>query len=79
MASVRAFLRREAVLTVSVLAAAVSCIFVPPDAAYLGYFDLRTLALLYCLMTVVAGLREAGVFDRLAFLLCRRADRKSVV
>ena len=36
MASVRAFLRREAVLTVSVLAAAVSCIFVPPDAAYLG-------------------------------------------
>ena len=73
MASVRAFLRREAVLTVSVLAAAVSCIFVPPDAAYLGYFDLRTLALLYCLMTVVAGLREAGVFGRLAFLLCRRA------
>ena len=73
MAGIRAFLRREIVLTVSVLAAAVSCVFVPPDAAYLGYFDLRTLALLYCLMTVVAGLREAGVFDRLAFLLCRRA------
>ncbi len=73
MASVRTFIKREIVLTVSVLAAAVSCIFVPPDAGYLEYFDLRTLALLFCLMTVVAGLREAGVFDRLAFVLCRRA------
>ena len=53
MASIRSFIRREPVLLIATLAAVVSCIFVPPDAAYLGYFDLRTLALLYALMTVV--------------------------
>lgn len=44
-----------------------------PDAAYLGYIDLRTLALLYCLMVVVAGLRRAGVFAWLAHKLCAGA------
>lgn len=46
---------------------------VPPDAAYLGYVDFRTLALLYCLMVVVAGLRRAGVFAWLAHKLCAGA------
>ncbi len=73
MATVRSFLRREPVLLVSLLAAAVSCFFVPPDGTYLGYLDFRTLALLYALMTVVAGLRGAGVFASLAHSLCIRA------
>ena len=38
-----------------------------------GYIDFRTLALLYCLMVVVAGLRHAGVFAALAHRLCERA------
>ena len=65
------FLKREIVLSLSLLAALVSCFFVPPDAEYLGYVDLRTLALLYALMVVVAGLRGAGVFDATARALCR--------
>ena len=74
MASIRSFIRREPVLLIASLAAVVSCIFVPPDAAYLGYFDLRTLALLYALMTVVAGLGKAGLFAHLAHRLCQRAS-----
>ena len=73
MSTIRTFIRREPVLVIAALAALVSCLFVPPDAAYLGYFDFRTLALLYCLMTVVAGLRGAGVFSHLAHTLCLRA------
>ncbi len=72
MAAIRSFVRREPVLLIAALAALLSCFFVPPDAAYLGYFDLRTLALLYCLMTVVAGLRQAGLFAQLAHKLCER-------
>lgn len=72
MMRIRSFLKREPVLAVSMLAAAVSCFFVPPDPAYLGYIDLRTLALLYALMVVVAGLRSAGVFETLAHALCDR-------
>ena len=67
------FFRKEPILTISALAAAVSCALVPPDAAYLGYIDFRTLALLYALMLVVAGLRNAGAFAHLAHLVCVRA------
>ncbi len=73
MSTVRTFIRREPVLVISVLAAVISCFFVPPDGEYLGYIDLRTIALLYALMVVVAGLRGAGLFSRLAHMVCLRA------
>ena len=38
------------------VAAAVSCIFVPPDEGYLEYFDGRTLVSLFCMLAVVAAL-----------------------
>ena len=72
MATIRSFIRREPVLIAASVAALISCFFIPPDAAYLSYMDFRTLALLYCLMTVVAGLRQAGLFAHLAHSLCRR-------
>ena len=67
------FFKKEPILVISAAAAAVSCVLVPPDAAYLGYIDFRTLALLYALMLVVAGLRDAGAFAHLAHLVCTRA------
>ena len=70
MAAIRSFVRREPVLLIASLAALVSCFFVPPDPSYPGYLDLRTLSLLYCLMIVVAGLRQAGLFAFLAHSLC---------
>ena len=73
MAKIRSFLRREPVFFIAALAALLSCFFVPPDSGYGKYLDFRTLSLLYCLMTVVAGLRQAGLFSHLAHLLCRKA------
>ena len=73
MATIRSFIRREPVLIIAVLAALASCFFVPPDKEYIGYIDFRTLALLYCLMTVIAGLRGAGLFAYLAHALCVKA------
>ena len=69
----RSFFKREPVLVISALAAIISCFFVPPDAGYIDYIDFRTLSLLYALMTVVAGMRKAGVFAALAHALCLRA------
>ncbi|MDM8240138.1 SLC13 family permease [Pseudoflavonifractor phocaeensis] len=60
------FLRREPVLSISFVCALVSAFFVPPSAAYLDYIDLRVLCLLFCLMAVVAGLQECGLFLVLA-------------
>ena len=73
MATILSFCKKEPILAVSALAAAVSCVLVPPDIVYLGYIDVRTLALLYALMLVVAGLRNAGVFTHFAHVACLRA------
>ena len=70
---IRAFLAREAVLAVAAAAALASCALVPPDAAYAHYIDWHTLALLFCLMTVVAGFRKLGVLDAAGAWLVARA------
>ena len=67
------FLQREPVLTVAALAALCSMLAVPPSGAYWQYFDWQVLALLFCLMAVVAGFQQCGVFDRVSSWLCSRA------
>lgn len=59
-------LRAEAVLCISFAAALLSALFVPPDAAYLSYIDLRVLCLLFALMAVVQGFVRCGLFRLLA-------------
>ncbi len=60
------FLKKETVLCVSLILAAASMFVVPPDKKYPGYIDFRTLAILFCLMSVMAGLQKVGVFGRIA-------------
>ena len=59
-------IKKEPVLTVSAVCALISMLFVPPSAAYIDYIDFRVLALLFCLMAVVAGLQRHGLFPWLA-------------
>lgn len=66
LTKVGSFVRREAVLVISLVCALLSMLAVPPDAAYAGYIDLRVLCLLFCLMAVVAGLQQCGLFTVLA-------------
>ena len=70
MNKIKAFIKGETVFCIALAAAAVSCFFVPLDAAYIGYIDFRTLALLYCLMLVVGGLGKTGLYRFLAYELC---------
>jgi len=74
MLRIRTLLKKDPTFWISFIAAAISCVFVAPDKEYIGYIDLRTLALLYCLMVVVAGLRRAGVFSVMSDALCRRVS-----
>ena len=66
MKSMIQFCKKEAVLSIAVVLALLSVFFVRPDAGYLAYIDFRTLGILFCLMTIVAGLQQIGVFDRMA-------------
>ena len=68
------FLKRETVLTVAILLAIVSAVMIPPDREYVGYIDFRTLSILFCLMTVMAGLQKLGVFRNIAKTLLRHTQ-----
>ncbi len=46
--------------------------FVPPDEAYLGYFDVKTLACLFGILAVVGALRGIGLFEHAARLIVAR-------
>ena len=63
--------RANAMPVIAVLAAAVTAVFVPPDSAYLGYYDVKTLSCLFCILAVVCALRGAGLFPLLAQRLVR--------
>lgn len=43
------FFKKETILCIACLLAALSAYIVPPDAAYLGYVDTRVLILLFSL------------------------------
>ncbi|MCM1263989.1 MAG: SLC13 family permease [Butyrivibrio sp.] len=65
------FIKKETVLCIALLLAVVSAFIIPPDREYIGYIDFRTLAILFCLMSVMAGMQKLGVFKWIAHGLLR--------
>lgn len=66
--------KEHAVLAVSCVAALATMAVVPPDAAYLGYFDLKVLACLLSILAIVAALRNVGAFDALSRRIVARVS-----
>ena len=74
------FVKKEAVLSVAVFLAIISMFIVKPDKQYLEYIDFRTLAILFCLMCVMAGFQALGVFKKIATgLIDRTRTLRSVM
>ena len=66
MSKIQCWCRANAMLVISLLAAVVTAFFVPPDRDYLGYYDLKTLACLFCVLAVVGALRDLHIFSALS-------------
>lgn len=66
MKKVLDYFRHEVVLTVALVAAVLSFLLVPPGMHTLAGIDTTTLLMLFSLMTIVAGFRHMGAFDKLA-------------
>ncbi len=64
--------KSSVVLIVALVAAGITCFFVPFDGEYLGYFDLDTLACLFCTLAVVAAFKNIKFFEWLADIIVRR-------
>ena len=60
------FVKKNVVMFVALIAAVVTCFFVPVDREYLSYFDTRTLACLFITLGVVCALRNIKFFTILA-------------
>ena len=65
------FVKKNAVLCIAIVAALITCIIVPPDKEYLGYFDLKTLTCLFCVLAVVCAFRNIRFFSILAAKIVR--------
>ena len=57
------WIKKESVLVIAIVLAAVSVFMVPPDGQYAGYIDYKTIGLLFCLMSVMAGYQKIGIFQ----------------
>ena len=76
-----AFFKANVVMTVALCAALLTSIVVPVDAQYLGYFDVKTLSCLFCVLAVVCALKNIQFFYILAGRIVRlfRNARMSVL
>lgn len=63
---IAAFVRKNTVMVIAFFAAAMTTIFVPIDAHYIGYFDFKTLTCLFCVLAVVCALKDIRFFYMLA-------------
>ena len=61
-----AFSKKNVVMLVALFAAVVTSFIVPVDSTYLGYFDLKTLTCLFCVLAVVCVLKNINFFYMLA-------------
>ena len=68
----QAFVRRNMVLCIALLAAVITAFLVPPDAGYLNYFDFKTLSCLFCVLAVVCALKNVRFFYALAQQIVQR-------
>ena len=68
-------------MLIAAVAAFVTSFIVPPDAAYLGYFDFKTLTCLFCVLAVVCALKNIRFFYILAqrIVRCFKTARLSVL
>ena len=71
MRKIQCWCRTNAMLAISLLAAAATAFFVPPDRDYLGYYDLKTLSCLFSVLAVVGALRDLQIFSALSQRMVR--------
>ena len=68
-----AFIKHNAVFCIAAVLALITCLIIPPDKEYLGYFDFKTLTCLFCTLAVVCALKNIRFFTILARSIVRKS------
>ncbi len=69
------YLKKDVVLTVSLVLAIISSFLVKPDKAYAGYIDWRSLGILWSLMIITKGYMQNGIFEKIGHALLARTRK----
>jgi len=72
MSKVVTFLKNNFIFVIAFVIALVSCFFVPPDAEYVNYFEVNTLACIFLLLLVIAGLSRIQFFEKVARIIVKK-------
>lgn len=72
LAKIIIFIKKNIVMVVALIAAIITSCIVPPDDAYLSYFDFKTLTCLFCVLAIVCALRNIRFFYLLARKIVNR-------
>lgn len=79
MARIGKFFKTNFIFSVVVMAI-VSMIFVPPDSEYGGYFEWSTIATIFLILLVVAGLININFFETVArFIVKKFKSTRSII
>ncbi len=78
MNKIFAFLKKEIMLTVSVIAAVISLFITPPSKALLESIDWKTLATLFMLLSVLEGFKKENIFNPLLKRTSRLCSMKGL-
>lgn len=73
------FFKSQIVLCISFAAAIISMFIIPPDREYLKYIDFSVIIMLFCLMGVAAGLKNAGIFEKITNGLLKLAGNLRIL
>lgn len=76
MKNIITFLKKEIVLTISGILALCSCFLVHPDSQYASYIDWHTILILFCLMAVMEGFKDIGLFQYTGKTLLKKINSK---
>ena len=72
LANVGLFFKRNFIFTIAVAVALISCIFVPFDKGYLEYFEWNTIACIFLILLVIAGLTNIDFFQKVARVIVKK-------
>ncbi len=74
------FLKKNFIFAIAVAIALISCIFVPFDKGYLEYFEWNTIACIFLILLVVAGLTNIDFFQKVARIIVKKfKNSRSVI
>lgn len=79
MEKIKRFIKNEAVFVIAAILTILSMFLVSPSKEYFEYINFSVLAILFCLMVVVAGFQKIGVFEALSSIILSRTNNEKAI